>query len=49
MPHGVLPVPQLLTVPRALVPLGLYFVTRCALPAAGPVKMASLRVVMRRL
>ena len=36
MPQGVLPVPQLFSVPRVVVPVGENLVIICALPRAGP-------------
>ena len=49
MPQGVLPLPQLLSVPRVRVPSGENFVTNSAWPRAGPDSWISVAPVMRRL
>ena len=49
MPHGVLPAPQLLKVPRLSVPVGSASVFIRSWPAAGPEIFIGVVWVMRRL
>ena len=48
VPHGVVPPAQLLSVPRTVVPVGSSTVFSRSEPAAGPVKVNGVSIVMRR-
>jgi hypothetical protein len=48
VPHGVIPPPQLLSVPSTVVPVGSAEVASSSLPAAGPVNSNAVVAVMRR-
>ena len=49
MPQGVVPLAQLLTVPRTRLPSGEYLVFTASVRATGPEKAMSVSVWTRRL